>query len=234
MARFVFNMRVSILLFAGSLDRCASTNKCRPKEAVDSTAPTSRAKTCGESLGRRAISTEEFNKKCIALAGPLAAMRGETLVIRMDDGSRKKFDNNNSLGATVAGFGYGLADFYPSTHIFVVGDFGADSTDFTVIDGKTGRELKLGYAFPQLSPDGNWILTIAYSVDEETDSDFAILDVRSKNPLTVWTSKTSKTPLPAKTDFVMWVDDKTIRLASPSQKVMFLLKADDGTWRLSH
>jgi hypothetical protein len=176
---------------------------------------------------------EEFNKKCIALAGPLAAMRGEVLVLRMDDGSRKRFDNKNSLGATVAGFGYGLADFYPSMHIFVVGDYAADSTDFTIVDGKTGRELKLGNAFPQLSPNGNWILAITYSDYEGVDTVFAILDVRDKDPLTVWTSRTSKTPLPAKTDFVAWVDDMKVRLTNPSQKAMFLFRADDGTWRLS-
>jgi hypothetical protein len=223
-------MRISILLFASFMilvDTPLPTRAEQPAGPVDAAAP-SKAKTCDESFSHSP--TEEFVKKCIALAGPLAAMRGETVVLRMDNGSRKIFDNKNGTGALEGGFGYGLADFYPSTHIFVVCDYGADSSHFTAVDGKTDRQLDFGYASPKFSPDGNWVLTIEYSDDEETDSSFAILDVRGKKPLTVWTSKAGKTPLPAKADFVAWDDDKTIRLASPGQKPVFLIQAADGTW----
>jgi hypothetical protein len=224
-------MRISIVLFASFIiliDTLLPTRAEQPSGPIDAVAPESKAKTCGESFSHS--STEEFVKKCIALAGPLAAMRGETLVLRMDNGSRKIFDNKNGAGAPEGGFGYGLADFYPSTHIFVVCDYGVDSGHFTAVDGKTGRQLDFGYASPQFSPDGNSVLTIEYGDDEETDSSFAVLDVRGKKPLTVWTSKAGKTPLPAKANFVAWDDDKTIRLASPDQKTVFLIQAADGTW----
>jgi hypothetical protein len=236
MARFAFELAVSALFFASamiSIDTPSPARAEQPAETGDATTSASKGKTCGETFDRRSIFTEEFNRKCIALAGPLAAMRSETLVLRMDDGSRKKFDNKNSLGATVAGFGYGLADFYPSTHVFVVGDYGADTTDFTIVDGRTGHELNLGSALPQLSPNGNWILAITYSDYEGVDSDFVILDVRDKDPLKVWASRANKPPLPAKTDFVAWVEDTKVRLTSPSQKVMFLFRTDDATWHLS-
>ena len=160
-------------------------------------------------------------------------MRGEVLVIRMDNGSRKTFDNKNSDGASVSAFGYGLADFYPETHIFVVCDYGPDSGHSLAIDGRTGRQLDFGYKFPQFSPDGNWVLTIEYSGEDETDSNFAILDIRGKKPLTIWKSQTSKTHLPAKADFVAWDDNNTIRLASPSQKPVFLIRTSDGSWSVS-
>src|SRR5258705_13852463 len=105
-------MRISILLFASLLilvDTSLPTRAQQPSGPVDTVAPVSRAKSCGESFSRD--STEEFNKKCIALAGPLAAMRGGTLVLRMDDGSRKIFDNKNGFGIEGGGFGYGLGDF---------------------------------------------------------------------------------------------------------------------------
>jgi len=223
-------MRISILLYASFvilIDTLLPVRAEQPSEAIDAAAPVPRAKTCGESFSIN--STEEFVKKCIALAGPLAAMRGETLVLRMDNGSRKIFDNKNGSGATAGAFGYGLADFYPSTHIFVVCDYGPDSGDFTAVEGKTGRQLDFGYVFPKFSPDGNWVLTIEYG-DEETNSSFAILDVRGKKPRTVWTSKASKTRLPAKSSFVTWDDDKTIRLAGPGQKLVFIVQAADGSW----
>ncbi len=226
-------MRISVSLFASliiMLDTVLPTRAEQPAGPINAVAPVSRAKTCGESFSRS--STEEFNRKCIALAGPLAAMRGEALVLRMDDGSRKIFDNKNGVGAREGGFGYGLADFYPSTHVFVVCDYGADSGHSTAIDGKTGHQLDFGYASPHFSPDGNWVLTVEYA-DEETNSSFALLDVRGKKPLTVWTSKASKKRLPVKADFVAWDDDKTIRLASPRQKPVFLIQAADGTWGVS-
>ena len=223
-------MRISTLLFASSIiliDTPSPTGAEQPSGSIDAVAPVSRAKTCGESFSKN--STEEFNKKCVALAGPLATMRGETLILRMDNGSRKIFDNKNGVGAAEGGFGYGLADFYPSTHIFVVCDHGADSGHCTAVDGKTGRQLDFGDAVPQFSPDGDWALTIEYA-DEGTNSSFAILDVRGKKPLTVWTSKASKAPSLVKARFVAWDDDKTIRLASPGRKSVFLIQAADGTW----
>jgi hypothetical protein len=225
-------MRISILLFASSIILIDTPLPTRAEQPgpIDAVAPVSRAKTCGESFSQN--STEEFNRKCIALAGQLAAMRGETLVLRMNNGSRKIFDNKNGAGAAEGGFGYGLADFYPSTHIFVVCDYGADSGQCTAVDGKTGRQLDFGNASPQFSPDGNWALTVEYA-DEGTNSSFAILDVRGKKPLTVWTSKAGKTALPVEAHFVAWDDDKTIRLASPGQKPVFLIQAADGTWRVN-
>ena len=223
-------MRISILPFASFVILIVTLlpgRAAQPSEAIDAVTPVSRAKTCGESFSIN--STEEFVKKCIALAGPLAAMRGETLVLRMDNGSRKIFANKNGSGATVGAFGYGLADFYPSTHIFVVCDYGPDSGHLTAVEGRTGRQLDFGFVFPKFSPDGNWVLTIEYG-DEETNSAFAILDVRGNKPRTVWTSKASKTRLPAKSSFVTWDDDKTIRLASPSQKRVFIVQAADGSW----
>jgi hypothetical protein len=227
-------MRISTLLFASSIilvDAPLPTSAEQPAGPMETVAPVSRAKTCGESFSHS--STEEFNKKCIALAGPLAAMRGETLVLRMDNGSRKVFDNKNGVGAGEGGFGYGLADFYPSTHMFVVCDHGVDGGHCTAVDGKTGRQLDFGDAVPQFSPDGNWALTAEYPDDEGTDPSFAILDVRGKKPLTVWTSKARKTSLLVKAKFVAWDDDKTIRLASPGQKPVFLVQAADGAWGVS-
>jgi hypothetical protein len=69
--------------------------------------------------------------------------------------------------------------------------------------------------------------------DDETDSSFAILDVRGKKQLTVWTSKARKTRLPAKADFVAWTDDKTVKLASSGQEPVFLIQAADGSWSVS-
>jgi hypothetical protein len=227
-------MRIPAFLFASFViltGSPSSTSAQQAAEPSDATAPASRAKTCGESFSRSP--TEEFNRKCIALAGPLAAMRGEVLVIRMDNGIRKTFDNKNSDGASVSAFGYGLADFYPETHIFVVCDYGPDNGHSLAIDGRTGRQLDFGYTFPQFSPDGNWVLTIEYRGEDETDSNFAILDIRGKKPLTVWQSQTSKARLPAKADFVAWDDNKTIRLASPSQKPLFLIQTSDGSWSVS-
>jgi hypothetical protein len=223
-------VRISVLLFASFMiliDALRPSGAQQPADPVESSSAP-RAKSCGESFSHG--STEEFNKRCIALAGPLAAMRGEALVLRMDDGSRKTFDNKNGVGAAEGGFGYGLADFYPSTHIFVVCDFGVDAGDVKAIDGRTGRELDFGYAIPNFSPDGNWALTAEYGEDGVTASSFAILDARGKKPLTVWTSKASKTRLPAKSSFVAWADDKTIKLASPGQKPVFLIQAADGSW----
>jgi hypothetical protein len=227
-------MRVSVLLFTTFVSLLGADLPTRAEQAsgpADAAAPTPRAKTCGESFSRS--STEEFNKKCIALAGPLAAMRGEILTIRMDNGSRKTFDNKNSDGASASAFGYGLADFYPDTHIFVVCDYGPDSGHSLAIDGRTGRQLDFGYTFPQFSPDGNWVLTIEHSGEDETDSNFAILDVQDELPVPVWRSKTSKTHLPAKADFVSWDNNRTIRLASPGRKPVFLIQADDGWGRWS-
>ena len=48
--------------------------------------------------------------------------------------------------------------------------------------------------------------------------------------VTVWTSKASKTRLPAKASFVEWTDDKTIRFESPGAKTVFLIQAADGRW----
>jgi hypothetical protein len=223
-------MRISIVLFASFIaliETSLPTRAQQPSGPADTVAPVSRAKSCGESFSHD--STEEFNKKCIALAGPLAAMRGGTLVLRMDDGSRKIFDNKKGFGIEGGGFGYGLGDFYPSTHMFVVCDFGGDGGHVTAVDGKTGRELDFGDAFPQFSPDGNWVLTVEYA-DEGTKSNFAILDVRGQKPLKVWTSKASKTRLPVKADFVAWDDDKTIRLAGSGQKLVFIVQAADGSW----
>ena len=226
-------MRISAALFASLIiliDAPLPSGAGQPSDPTDALSPASRAKTCSESFSQ--TSTEDFNKKCVALAGALAAMRGETLVLRMDNGSRKILDNKNGLGASEGGFGYGLADFYPSTHIFVVCDYGVDAGHFKAVDGKTGRELDFGYASPQFSPDGNWVLAVEYG-DDETDSSFAILDVRGKKQLTVWTSKASKTRLPAKADFVAWTDDKTVKLASSGQEPVFLIQAADGSWSVS-
>jgi hypothetical protein len=224
-------MRMSVLLLTGLIIPIAASlpSGAEPlSEPTDAAAP--RAKSCGESFSRSP--TEEFNKNCVALAGPLAAMRGEALVIRMDNGNRKIFDNKNGSGASEGGFGYGLADFYPSTHIFVVCDYGVDSGQIKAIYGKTGRELDFGSAFPQFSPDGNSVLAIEYSDDDETGPGFAILDVRGKQQVTVWTSSASKTPLPAKAKFVRWTDDKTIELASSDQTSVFLTEAADGNWNV--
>jgi hypothetical protein len=226
-------MRISVFLIAGMIGLVGAPLPAiaeQPSSEIETIAPTSRAKTCKESFSLD--STEAFNKKCVTLAGPSAAMRGGTLVLRMDDGSRKIFDNKNGVGAGEGGFGYGLADFYPSTHIFVVCDYGVDSGHVTAVDGKTGRQLDFGYAFPQFSPDANWVLVVDFG-GEDTDSNFAILDVRGKKPLRVWTSKASKTRLPAKAQFAAWVDDKTIRLSSARQEPVFLIHAADGTWRIS-
>lgn len=223
-------MRSSVLLFASLIvliDAPLPSGAQQPSDSTDASSPAPRAKSCGESFSRD--STADFNKKCVALAGPLAAMRGDTLVLRMDDGSRKIFDNKNGGGASEAGFGYGLADFYPSTHIFVVCNYGDDAGQSKAIDGSTGRELDFGYLFPQFSPDGNWVLTMEYGEDG-TPTNFTILDVRGQKPLTVWTSKASKTRLPAKAKFEVWTDDKTIKLSSPDQKSLLLTRAADGSW----
>lgn len=224
-------MRISVVLFASFIILIAAPSPSgaqQPSQSIDAVPPVARAKTCAESFSRN--STEEFNKNCIALAGPLAAMRGGALVLRMDDGSRKIFDNKKGVGALEGGgFGYGLADFYPSTHVFVVCDYGPDDGQFRAIDGKTGRELDFGYASPQFSPDGNWVLAVEYGEDG-MDSSFAIFDVRGDKKLTVWTSKASKTRLPAKAEFVAWTDNKTIKFTSPGKKSVFLAPAADGTW----
>lgn len=227
-------MRISILLLVSLIilvEAPLPSGAEQPSDPIDASSSTPRAKTCGESFSQS--STEEFNKKCIALAGPLAAMRGETLVLRMDDGSRKVFDNKNGVGASEGGFGYGLADFYPTAHIFVVCDYGVDDGHFKAIYGKTGRDLDFGYAHPHFSPDGNWVLTVEYGDDGVTASSFAILDARGKKPVMVWTSKASKTRLPAKSSFAAWTDDKTIKLASPGPKPVFLTQAADGSWGVS-
>jgi hypothetical protein len=215
-------MRISILLSASFvilIEAPWPTRAEQPSGPRDVVAPLSKAKSCGQSFSKN--STKEDVRKCIALAGPLAAMRGETLVLRMDNGSRKIFDNKNGSSSPEGGFGYGLADFYPSTHIFVVCDFGVDSGQCMAIDEKTGHQLDFGDAFPHFSPDGNWALAIESSGDEEPSATFAILDVRDKKPLSVWTSKATKTPLPAKANFVGWDDDKTVRLASPAENQCF-------------
>lgn len=159
-------------------------------------------------------------------------MRGDTLVLRLDNGRRKIFDNKNGSGADVGAFGYGLADFYPSMHIFVVADHGPDDSHFISIDGRTGRELDFGYASPHFSPDGNLVLAVTYSNDDEIDTEFAILDIRGNKQLTVWTSKASKTPLPAKAKFVAWTDSQTITFTSPGQKLLSLTPTADGAWNV--
>lgn len=204
----------------------------QPSEPTEAAAPVSRARTCRESIPN--TSTEEFSKKCIALAGPLAAMRGGTLVLRMDNGDRKNFKNKDETGAMEGGgYGYGLADFYPSMHIFVVADFGVDDSHVIAVDGRTGRTLDFGYAIPHFSPLGNWALTIEYDVDGVTESDFAILDVRGKKPIKIWASKTSKKRLPAKAKFAAWVNDRAISFTSSGQKSVFLFQADNGAWDIS-
>lgn len=226
-------MRISFSLFASIIILIGAPLPSRaeqPSGSTDQASPAARAKTCRDSFSSN--STEEFNKKCIALAGPLAAMRGETLVLRMDDGSRKIFDNKNGSGAAEGGFGYGLADFYPSSHLFVVCDHGVDAGQCKAIDGRTGREQDFGNSFPKFSPGGEWALTVEYGEDGLTPSSFTILDARKEKPLAVWTSKASKTRIPAKSKFVAWTDDKTIELAGPGQKV-FLIQAPDGRWSVS-
>jgi hypothetical protein len=226
--RISFSLFVSIVILIGAPLPSGAEQSPNPR---DTASPTARAKTCGESFSLN--STEEFNKKCVALAGPLAAMRGEALVLRMDDGSRKIFDNENGGSASEGGFGYGLADFYPSRHIFVVCDYGVDAGQCKAIDGRTGREQDFGYALPQFSPNGDWALTVEYGEDGVTASNFAILDARGEKPRAVWTSKASKTRLPAKSRFVAWTDDKTIELTSLGQKPVFLIQAPDGRWSVS-
>jgi hypothetical protein len=150
----------------------------------------------------------------------------------MDDGSRKVFKNNKEGGAAEGGFGYGLADFYPSQHIFVVCDYGVDAGQCKAIYGRTGRELDFGYALPNFSPSGDWALTVDYDEDGLTPSNFTILDARKDKPLAVWTSKASKARLHAKSKFVAWTDDRAIELAAAGQKV-FLIQAPDGRWSVS-
>jgi hypothetical protein len=98
--------------------RCALSINAEQPAKTTVAAPVPRTRTCGESFSHN--STEEFNKKCVALAGQLAAMRGENLILRIDNGTRKIFSNKDGAAAVEAGYGYGLSDFYPSTHIFVV------------------------------------------------------------------------------------------------------------------
>ena len=203
----------------------------QPLEPAEAAAPVSRAKTCRESIPN--TSTAEFSKRCIASAGPLAAMRGEILVLSMDNGDRKSFNNKDGTGAIEGGYGYGLADFYPSTHIFVVADFGVDAGRVTAVDGRTGRTLDFGYALPHFSPLGNWALTIEYDEDGVTESDFAIFDVRGQKPIKMWASKTSKKRLPAKAKFAEWINERTIRFTSSGQKSVFLFQGDNGAWGIS-
>lgn len=227
-------MRNSVLLFVSIVILIGAplpSGAQQPPSPTDNPSPTARVKTCRESLSSN--STEEFNKKCVGLAGPLAAMRGGVLVLRMDDGSRKTFDNKKGDGASEGGFGYGLADFYPSRHIFVVCDHGVDAGQCKAIDGRTGREQDFGSAFPQFSPSGDWALTVEYGEDGVTASNFTILDARGKKLLAVWTSKASKTRLPAKSKFVAWTDDKTIEFTSPGQRSVFLIQGPDDRWSVS-
>lgn len=222
-------MRNFVLLFASLVVLIDEPLSASAEQLSEQTgAPASRVKTCSESFSRDA--TAEFNARCVALAGPLAAMRGGALVLRMDDGSRKIFDNKNGFGRSEGGFGYGLADFYPSTRIFVVCDHGADGGQCTAVEGRTGRQLDFGNTFPQFSPDGNLVLTEEGGEDETS---FAILDVRGKRQRPVWTSKESKTPLPARATFVAWIDDKTIKLESPDKKPVVLIQGSDGTWSVN-
>jgi hypothetical protein len=222
-------MRIAVLPLAGLALLVAplavvAEQLSRPPDAIPSA---SGARSCGESFSRSP--TAEFNRQCVALAGPFAAMRGDTLVIRMDDGRRKIFDNKNSSGASAGAFGYGLADFYPATHIFVVCDYGPDSGESKAIYGKTGREIDFGSSFPQFSPDGNWVLTIDYGEDE-ADSSFTILDVRDNKEITVWKSETNKTRLPP---FVAWTNDDTIKFASRDEKEAAVLsRGAGGAWSL--
>lgn len=220
-------MRISIILLVGVIILIdgAVASACRSYEPTAVSMPGPRTKTCSESFSKN--STEEFNRRCVALAGPLAAMRGDALVVRLDNGTRKIFDNKNGHGAIEGGFGYGLADFYPSLRIFVVCDHGADNGHCRAINGKTGRELDFGYKFPQFSPDGNWVLTVT---DNEDGSSFAILDVRGKRPLTIWRSERAKTNLPEKASFVSWTDEKTIEFAGSGGQPVFLVQAADGSW----
>src|SRR5882757_11288204 len=160
-------MRISVLLFATLVilvDATLTSGAEQVSEPIDTLSPALRARTCSESFSQS--STAEFNSKCVALAGSLAAMRGDALVLRMDNGNRKIFDNKDGDGTSEGGFGYGLADFYPSTHIFVVCDYGVDAGHCKAVDGKTGRVLDFGYAFPKFSPDGNWVLAVEYSNDD--------------------------------------------------------------------
>ncbi|MGJ4950602.1 hypothetical protein [Bradyrhizobium sp. HKCCYLS20291] len=187
-----------------------------------------RAKTCEESFSRSP--TEEFNKKCIALAGPLAAMRDNTLVIRMDDGSRKTYTTTTDA-IDVGAFGYGLADFYPSLHLFVVCNHRVDDGVCTAVDGRTGRELEFGSAFPHFSPTGRWALAEEYG-EEEIDN-VVVHDTSGKQPVKVWSSKENKIQLPAKTKFAGWVDDKTVKLTNADGKPMSIVQAADGRWRIS-
>ncbi|MCC8960876.1 hypothetical protein H8A95_00775 [Bradyrhizobium sp. Pear76] len=222
-------MRKFVLLFASLVVLIdAPMPACAEQLSGQTVAPASRVKSCSESFSYG--TTAEFSERCVALAGPLAAMRGSTLVLRMDSGSRKVFDNKNGYGRSEGGFGYGLADFYPSTRIFVVCDHGPDGGQCTAVEGRTGRQLDFGNAFPQFSPDGNLVLTEESGEDETS---FAILDVRGKKQRLVWKSKDSKTSLPAKATFVGWIDDKTIKLESPDKKPVVLTQGSDGTWSVN-
>lgn len=188
-------------------------------------ASASRARTCTEAFSYE--TTAKFNERCVALAGPLAVMRGGALVLRMDNGSRKIFDNRKGSGALEGGFGYGLADFYPSMRIFVVCDHGADGGQCTAVEGRAGRELDFGNAFPRFSPNGSLVLTEEVG---EGETSFTILDVRGKKQRLIWQSKESKIPLPAKATFAAWIDNKTIKLESPDKKPVVLTEGSDGTW----
>lgn len=224
-------MRVARASVLAALLLNAGASLCHAQQAVEADPAAlhaARPKSCGESFPRSA--TAEFNRQCIALAGVRAAMRGNALVIRLDDGTRKTFNNKDSAGASADAFGYGLADFYPSTHIFVVTDYGPDDGKSIAINGRTGRQWDFDFAFPQFSPDGNWVLAITYSGEEETDSSFAILDVHGQEQREVWSSKTAKPGLPAKAKYLAWDNDTTIRLEAAGQKPVFLIRAGDGRW----
>ena len=226
-------MRISVLLLAELILAYTPlpTRAEQLSQPIEAAAPASRAKSCLETIPN--TSTEEFSKKCIALAGSLAGMRGEILVLRMDNGERKSFNNKDGTGAMEGGYGYGLADFYPSMHIFIVADFGADDSRVTAVDGRTGRTLDFGYAVPHFSPLGNWALTIEYDEDGVTQSDFTLLDVRGKKPVKIWALKNSKKRLPPNAKFAEWVNDSTISFTNSGRKSVFLFQAENGAWDIS-
>lgn len=170
----------------------------------------------------------EHDKKCVAMAGALAASRDGSLVLRMDDGTRKVFKGGNETG-----YGYALLDYNPQTHQFVVGDLGDDGGDLFVIDGRTGRKIEVGNAYPSLSPDGRFIFVEAGDPNDGAPTTFTILDATTTpKAKRLWRASAGKGLLLASATFGAWETNDTVRLDAKDHAPMFVILAADGTWQL--
>jgi hypothetical protein len=166
---------------------------------------------------------------CLNRLSKLASRSGNTLTLKLGNGSAKTFRSNPEACQNDNAdkcVDYRLIGYHPSARLFLVLARGYETRECQFVNVQNGTISKY-LSVPHFSPDGSTFIVINDDITGARKYDIVIGTVASNPPVTRWGQAANDDEI---WQFQRWLDEDSVYLKSDHQEAV-LTRAGNG-WRL--